>query len=147
MEWMFMPLRRYADFSGRSRRKEYWMWFLFNFIVVMVLYGIIFAAAAPAIMAAQEASATGADPSVAAAGATAGMGVAGVILLIYFLATLVPNLAVTVRRFHDQDKSGWMVLLGLIPFLGGLILLVFMLLEGTRGDNRFGTDSKADVAV
>jgi len=58
------------------------------------------------------------------------------------LGVLIPNLAVQVRRFHDQDKSGWFVLLGLIPYIGGLILLVFMLFEGTRGSNRFGEDPK-----
>lgn len=54
----------------------------------------------------------------------------------------IPGLAVQVRRFHDQDKSGWFILLGFIPYIGGLILFVFMCLEGTRGPNRFGPDPK-----
>ena len=61
---------------------------------------------------------------------------------LLYLAIIIPSIAVQVRRFHDQDKSGWMVLLGLIPYVGGIILLVFMLLEGTRGPNRFGPDPK-----
>jgi uncharacterized membrane protein YhaH (DUF805 family) len=64
------------------------------------------------------------------------------VLGIYFLVFLIPGIAVQVRRFHDQDKSGWFVLLGLIPYIGGLILFVFMCLEGTRGPNRFGPDPK-----
>lgn len=69
-----------------------------------------------------------------------------ILVLIFALAIFVPALAVQVRRFHDQDKSGWFVLLGLIPLVGGLITLVFMCLEGTRGSNKFGPDPKADPA-
>ena len=67
-----------------------------------------------------------------------GFGVMGILVL----ALLVPSIAVQVRRFHDQDRSGWMVLIGLIPYVGGIIVLVFMCLEGTRGPNRFGPDPK-----
>lgn len=63
---------------------------------------------------------------------------------LFFLAVLVPSIAVQVRRFHDQDKSGWMCLIGLIPFVGGIVVLVFMLLEGTKGPNRFGPDPKGE---
>ena len=59
------------------------------------------------------------------------------------LAVFVPGLAVTVRRFHDQDKSGWLALLGLVPYVGGIVVLVFMCLEGTKGENRYGLDPKA----
>jgi uncharacterized membrane protein YhaH (DUF805 family) len=61
---------------------------------------------------------------------------------IFVLAFLIPGIAVQVRRFHDQDKSGWFVLLGFIPYIGGIILFVFMCIEGTRGPNRFGPDPK-----
>jgi uncharacterized membrane protein YhaH (DUF805 family) len=74
------------------------------------------------------------------------MGVGGWLLLalgiLFFLATFIPQLAVTIRRFHDQDKSGWFYLLAFVPFVGGLIVFIFMLLEGTRGPNRFGPDPK-----
>jgi len=132
MEWMLMPLKRYADFSGRSRRKEYWMFTLGYVLVLIVLGGL--------------GGTLGAfDPS--------GGEVVGTVILaligIFVLALFIPALAVQVRRFHDQDKSGWFVLLGFIPYVGGLIVLVFMLLEGTKGDNRFGPDpkdpSQADV--
>jgi uncharacterized membrane protein YhaH (DUF805 family) len=61
---------------------------------------------------------------------------------LFALASFIPTIAVQVRRFHDQDRSGWMVLLALIPYLGGLIVLIFMCLEGTRGANRFGLDPR-----
>ena len=120
MEWMLMPLKRYADFSGRSRRKEYWMFVLGVFIsaiILSIIEGVL---------------------------GLSGMvgGVYGPLTTIFFLAIIIPSIAVQVRRFHDQDKSGWFVLLALIPFLGGLIVLVFMCLEGTKGPNRFGPDPK-----
>jgi len=143
MEWMFMPLRRYAEFSGRSRRKEYWMWFLFNLVVTAILYSIMLASAGPAIMEAQRAAHMGLEPAAPSAGSMTGMGIAGILVFIYALAVFVPNLAVMVRRLHDQDKTGWLVLLILVPAIGPLILLVFMLMEGTRGDNKYGPDPKA----
>lgn len=120
MEWMLMPLKRYADFSGRSRRKEYWMFVLGIFIAAIVLSiveGIL---------------------------GLSGMvgGVYGPLTTILLLAVIIPGIAVQVRRFHDQDKSGWFVLLALIPFIGSLAVLVFMCLEGTKGPNRFGPDPK-----
>lgn len=120
MEWMLMPLKRYADFSGRSRRKEYWMFVLGIFIAAIVLSiveGIL-----------------GLSRMVG--------GVYGPLTTILFLGVIIPSIAVQVRRFHDQDKSGWFVLLALIPFIGGLAVLVFMCLEGTKGPNRFGPDPK-----
>lgn len=69
---------------------------------------------------------------------------AGLLMAIIVLASIVPSIAVQVRRFHDQDKSGWFVLLGFIPYVGGLIVLVFMCLEGTSGPNKFGTDPKQE---
>ena len=115
MEWMLMPLRRYADFSGRSRRKEYWMFALLNLIIYVVLYSIMLAAMAPSISDAAMQAQAGMDPIEPSAGMMAGIGIVGMILLVYALAVFIPSLAVTIRRFHDQDKSGWFILLGLIP--------------------------------
>lgn len=143
MEWMLMPLRRYADFSGRSRRKEYWMFALLNFIIYAVLYGIMISAMGPSVSETMMQSNAGMEPGQPSAGMMVGVGIVGIILLIYSLAVFIPSLAVTVRRFHDQDKSGWFVLLAFIPFVGSIVLLVFMCLDGTRGDNRFGADPKA----
>lgn len=146
MEWMIMPFKRYADFNGRSRRKEYWMFALLNIIIYSVLYGFIIASMGPAMMDAAMQAEAGLEPSMAPTGMMAGAGIIGLLLGVYALATFIPSLAVTVRRFHDQDKSGWFVLLALIPFVGGIILLVFMCLEGTGGDNQFGPNPKADTA-
>lgn len=122
MEWMLMPLHRYADFNGRSRRKEYWMFFLF---VIAVYVGLALIG------------------SVLSGGAEGFGTIGGILITIFGLGIIVPSIAVQVRRFHDQDKSGWFVLLGFIPFIGGLIVFVFMLLEGTDGPNQYGPDPKA----
>ncbi|MFV0643224.1 MAG: DUF805 domain-containing protein [Sphingomonadaceae bacterium] len=73
-------------------------------------------------------------------GSDSGFGFTGILLLLFILGSFIPMLAVQVRRFHDQDKSGWFVLLSFIPFVGGLIVLVFMCLEGTKGENQYGPD-------
>ena len=131
MEWMLMPYRRYADFSGRSQRKEYWMFALFQFIVAMVLLTVMFVGGMGSVneMTGQ------AEPG------TLFYIVLG-LLVIFGLGSIIPSLAVSVRRFHDQDKSGWFLLLQLIPYIGGIIVLVFMCLAGTPGPNRFGPDPK-----
>lgn len=131
MEWMLMPYRRYADFSGRSQRKEYWMFALFQFIVAMILLTVMFVGGMGSVneMTGQ------AEPGTLF---YIGLG----LLVIFGLGSLIPSLAVSVRRFHDQDKSGWFLLLQLIPYIGGIIVLVFMCLAGTPGPNRFGPDPK-----
>ncbi len=144
MEMMLLPFKRYADFSGRSRRKEYWMWTLLQMIVVMVLYAMIMLGVPWAEIAARAQADqmgvlyTGAEP-VPGIGFYIGI----TLLLVWILATFIPSLAVTIRRLHDQDKSGWFYLLSFVPF-GGLVLLVFFCLEGTRGPNQYGPDPLAD---
>lgn len=130
MEWMLLPYKRYADFSGRSRRKEYWMFALMFLIVYAIGFGLMFSG-----MPGMTTDGTQSAPGV---GFYIGTGLLG----IFVLASFIPALAVQVRRFHDQDKSGWFVLLNFIPYVGGLIVLVMMCLEGTRGANRFGADPK-----
>lgn len=120
MDWMLLPLRRYADFSGRSRRKEYWM-FILGYIIALV-------------------AATAIEGVLGMSGMVGG--VYGPVTLLLIIALLVPAIAVQVRRFHDQDKSGWFVLLAFIPLIGSIAVLVFMCLEGTNGPNRFGDDPK-----
>lgn len=129
MEWMFLPYRRYAEFSGRSRRREYWSFMLFTWLVVValnVLFGRHEMVRAPGGM-------------FVSSGLFGGAGILGG---LFSLASLIPHLAVTVRRLHDQDRSGWLVLLGLIPVLGWFALFVFMCLEGTHGSNSYGPDPK-----
>jgi uncharacterized membrane protein YhaH (DUF805 family) len=120
LDWMTMPLKRYTDFAGRSRRKEYWM-FLLGVLIAAILLSII-------------------EGVLGLSGMVGG--VYGPLTTLFFLGIIIPSIAVQIRRFHDQDKSGWFVLLSFIPFLGGLIVLVFMCLEGTKGPNRFGPDPK-----
>lgn len=129
MEYMLMPFARFFDFSGRSRRKEYWMFVLLNTIVQIVLVALMFAGGFSFDPYGQG----GLGPLF-----WLGAGLLG----LYGLATVIPSVAVTVRRFHDQDKSGWLTLLVFVPYLGALIVFVFMLLEGTRGPNRYGPDPK-----
>ena len=126
MEWMLMPYRRYADFSGRSCRREYWM---FTLLSVLVAFGAV------AVMLAGGVAAEG-------SGETAGplFWLGGGILGLWVLGSIIPSIAVQVRRFHDQDRSGWMILLGFIPYVGSIIVFVFMCLRGTHGPNRFGPD-------
>lgn len=127
MEWMLLPIKRYADFSGRSRRKEYWMYVLFNLLLLVgfaVLMGI------------------GVFVGRSEEGPGVGFWVALALYLVVTLALLVPSIAVQVRRFHDQGRSGWFWLLNLIPYVGGLVVLVFMCLEGEPGDNAWGPDPK-----
>jgi uncharacterized membrane protein YhaH (DUF805 family) len=127
MQWMLMPLRRYAEFAGRSRRKEYWMFALLNIVVwtIILLLGL---------WGAEERLFSSGEELALYFILTGGL---------YSLVTLVPLLAVTVRRLHDTDRSGWMILLSLIPLIGPLVLLVFYVSAGTEGPNRFGSDPLA----
>ena len=130
MELMFAPLKRYFDFSGRSRRKEFWLWVLFVWVVLFVL------------MYLDSALGLGGTATGYAEGASVGFNMTGGWLTnLFALATIIPGIAVAVRRAHDQDKSGWFVL---IPIYG----FIMMFIEGTRGANRFGPDPKgADPKV
>lgn len=131
MSLMFEPLKKYAQFSGRARRLEFWLFSLFILlveIVYIVLLGV-----------------TG-NLGPAGYGQLNGLGLALVsVFSLFFLGILIPSLAVTFRRLHDTNRSAWWLLLGLIPVLGGLVLLVFYFLPGTNGPNAFGPDPKGSV--
>lgn len=129
MEWMLMPFRRYAEFSGRSRRKEYWMFFLFNWLVGIAV-GAIFLLLFMTGMSESELMVFY-TPLMLAYG-------------LFALAAIIPGIAVSVRRLHDTDRSGWALLYGLIPIVGPFLLLVFYVSEGTQGPNRFGPDPVDD---
>ena len=151
LEWMLLPFKRYAEFSGRSRRMEYWSFALLNVIVYFILVAIMFAGGFSLDqMAAMQAPGAQMEPPGALFYVGAGL------LAIYALAAFIPNLAVTVRRLHDRNMSGWFVLLfvvlSAIPIVGMLVSiawLVLMFLPGTPGPNRYGPDPKdpAGVAV
>ncbi len=115
--------RKYATFSGRAPRAEYWWFQLFLILLVggVFLLGMLLA---------QTGSAEG--------GATLVDRIAIIVVVIGFLAVILPSIAVTVRRLHDWDKSGWLYLISFIPYVGGLILLGMMLPKSSPGENRFG---------
>ena len=132
MNYMILPLKRYFDFKGRSRRKEYWMFVLFvviGEIVTMILDSMLGLGGTTAT------SSEFGDGSVSASASATG----GILTTIFILLILIPGIAVAVRRVHDQDKSGWFVL---VPIYN----LILMFMEGTRGPNRFGPDPKAEAS-
>ena len=128
MHWMLMPLKRYFDFSGRSRRKEYWSFFLFVVICEIIL--MILDSALGLGGSATSSSSYGDGGASVSFNLTGGL-----LTMIFILAMIIPGIAVAVRRVHDSDKSGWFVL---VPIYN----LILMFLEGTRGPNRFGPDPK-----
>ncbi len=146
LEWMLLPFKRYFDFSGRSRRKEYWSFVLLNIIVYFVFGGLMIAGGFP--------MASISDP-MAMPNAPGALFVVGAGLLgLWALAIFIPNIAVNIRRLHDRDMSGWFLLLFIvlsaIPFINILVSigwLVLMCLEGTRGPNKYGPDPKDPAGV
>lgn len=114
MEWYLQVLKNYTVYYGRARRKEYWMFVLINFIVTAILSAIQ--------------SVIGMEYPV--------------LTLIYSLVVLLPSIAVGIRRLHDTERSGFWILIGLIPVIGSIILLVFLCQNGTSGSNRYGNDPK-----
>ncbi len=120
MEMMIAPLKKYADFQGRARRAEYWMFVVFQILVyiAVAIVGMIV---------------SGGDTNSTAASALMGL---------VSLGLLIPSIAVTVRRLHDTNRTGWWIFISLIPVIGGLWLLVLTVLDGTPATNRFGPDPK-----
>jgi len=124
VQWYIKVLKQYAVFSGRARRKEFWMYTLFTIIftiLAMVLDNIL-------------------GLTISINGESIGY---GWMYIAYGLATLVPNISVAVRRLHDINKSGWWMLIALIPILGSIWLLVLEVTEGDKGKNDYGPDPKA----
>ena len=113
MEWYLKVVRdNYANFNGRASRQEYWMFFLFNMIFAIVIMGIDII-----------------------------LGL-GFLNIIYFLVVMIPGIAVGIRRLHDIGKSGWMVLIGLIPCIGAFWLLYLMVQDSSTLDNEYGPSPK-----
>ena len=133
MEWYLKVMRdNYANFNGRARRKEYWMFTLFFFLITVVIY---FLFALLAFFMAGDLINLMDNEWVPV--------VLGFSIIIYFLIHLIPSIAVTVRRLHDTGKSGWLYLLTFIPYIGSLIIFIFTVIEGNKGDNKYGPDPKA----
>ncbi len=107
--------KHYFNFSGRARRKEYWL-FILAYIIVLIVAGVI--------------------DTISGFGG----GAVGPIYIIAVLALIIPSLAVSARRLHDTNRSGWWLLLYLLPGIGSIILFIFFCLKGTDGENRFGAN-------
>ena len=122
----------YATFSGRARRSEYWFFYLFNLINVFVF--MIVASIIGAIFGGGK-------------GAAGGLAVGYVLYILYGLAAFIPSLAVAVRRLHDTNRSGWNLLWCLLPFVGGIVVLVFMVMDSTPGENQYGANPKANETI
>ncbi|RED48316.1 DUF805 domain-containing protein [Seonamhaeicola aphaedonensis] len=121
MNWYLKVIKdNYANFNGRARRKEFWMFYLFHILIVFIL------AFVSGFLSGSSESLTVMIP-----------------LIIYGLATIIPYIAVCVRRLHDTGKSGWFFLISFIPYIGGLIILIFMAQNGNVGPNKYGPDPKA----
>lgn len=123
MNWYLGALKQYAVFKGRARRKEYWFFILFNLIASLVL--------------------TVVDFMTGTLDVELGM---GLLSGLYSLAILIPSLAVTVRRLHDTDHTGWWLLIGLVPLIGAIVLLIFTLQDSKPGDNQYGANPKGVTA-
>jgi len=145
-EWMILPLKRYAEFSGRSRRKEFWMFALLNLLVSGAIVTLMFVGGLTPMAMSDP------DPSIAAFGLVFWIGLG--LLLLWSIAVFIPNIALVVRRLHDRDMSGWwyLGLIGaqIVPFvniIASIAFLVLMLLPGTPGANRFGEDPKGPAGA
>jgi len=114
MNWYVEAFRKYAQFSGRARRMEFWMFTLINLLVIVGL--LVFS-----------------DK----------LRLASILLAIYCFGMVIPNLALTVRRLHDTGRSGWWILIGIVPLIGAIAMLIFEVLPGDVGDNAYGPDPKA----
>jgi len=143
MQWFIKGLRQYADFGGRARRKEYWMFTLWDVIFYLVwMFAanlILFLIIGPAPTGYAGSSH---GPTLFAVRVSAGMAATG---LCYGIALLLPRLAVTVRRLHDVGRSAWMLFVALIPIVGPIWLLILMVTNGQRGENHYGPDPKAPL--
>ncbi|MFN2746778.1 MULTISPECIES: DUF805 domain-containing protein [Bacillus] len=141
MQWYWKCLKNYADFEGRARRKEYWMFCLFNALICFTLF--ILSIIIVGILTAGITTAAGFDGYQVGYVAGYGGGMLGYILIIlYQLAVLVPSLAVGVRRLHDIGKSGWWIFIGFIPLVGAIILLIFYCQDSEKNDNQYGVNPK-----
>ncbi len=123
MNWYLIALKKYAVFSGRSRRKEYWYFYLFYILFIFVLSFI--------------------DVMIGTYDAVAEIGLIGGVFVLFML---IPLLATSVRRLHDTDRSGWWLLIALIPLIGAIVILVFTLQDSKPGENQYGSNPKEVAA-
>ncbi|THF84883.1 DUF805 domain-containing protein [Deinococcus sp. KSM4-11] len=130
----------YANFQGRARRREFWMFSLINFIILTVLE-IPVLVSLPALSASTDGNGQTSSPLMWL------MIISGLLILLYSLFILLPSLAVSVRRLHDTGKSGWWYLISFVPFIGSLAVLVLMVLDSEPGSNPWGPNPKGETAA
>ncbi len=118
MNWYIDAWKNYVNFQGRARRKAYWMFALFNIIAIIAL-GVI-------------------EGAIGLSGQSG----YGILTGLYSLAIILPGLAVAVRRLHDTGRSGWWILIGLVPLVGPIVLLVFFVQDSQPGSNQYGPNPK-----
>ncbi len=114
MNWYLQALRNYANFDGRARRSEYWYFTLFNIIFLFAAMAIDFVIGFP------------------------------VLYFLYAIVSLLPGIAVSIRRLHDTSRSGWWILIALVPLIGGIVLLVYLVEDSKPGSNEYGPNPKED---
>lgn len=120
-------LKKYGDFSGRARRSEYWSFILISSVIYLVLLIT--------------------DIFVLAGNNSYGLGFLGILAVIYYLAALLPALAVLVRRLHDTGHSGWWWFIGIVPIVGEIVLLVFLVTDSQPGANQYGPNPKEPATL
>lgn len=109
MNWYIHVLRNFSDFHGRSRRTEYWMFVLINFLILLGLNFIESLLELPTVLSS-----------------------------LYSLVVFIPSLAVAIRRLHDTGRSGWWILINLLPFIGQIVFLIFVIMDSEPKENRWG---------
>jgi uncharacterized membrane protein YhaH (DUF805 family) len=134
MQWYLAAFRKYAVFSGRARRTEYWTFTVINVAIAFALSFI------GTMLGIGGVAVTG-DATGAILGAITGL----LLPIGWLLVTLLPSIAVGVRRLHDTNRSGWWLWIGLVPGIGAVVLLVLMLIEGTPGANEYGENPKTGM--
>ena len=123
----------YADFNGRARRSEYWFFCLFNMLVFVFYLLLTFIVGLISAM-------VGFDPEMF----PLPIMILSSLISLYYLAAIIPGLAVYIRRLHDIGKSGWHIFLALIPLVGAIVLLVFVCKDSEPGENRYGSNPKEE---
>ena len=129
MEWYLKVMRdNYSNFKGRARRKEYWMYTLIFTVLLIALMTIMFS-----VLSFSDETGIETGP---------GVYLTVILVIVFLFAHFIPTIALTVRRLHDTGKSGWWYLIVLVPYLGNFVIFIFTLIDGDRGDNKYGSNPK-----
>lgn len=131
MEYISNCFKKYATFSGRARRSEFWYFALFNMFIYLLVDFVVYILRETSI-----------SQNIPVNSMNLIIATIWMFWSLYYLIALIPNIAVSVRRLHDIGRSGWNIFLALIPFIGSIWLLVYFCIEGDKGDNEYGPDPK-----